>query len=158
MYQKETIETIVNKWIDTKDVFIVDIIINRSNAIKVEIDSNHGIGIVECIELTNFIHANLDREKEDYELEVSSPGLGQKFKVIKQYFKNIGEHVEVTDNEGKKIVGKLKSANEKGFNIEVEKKVKRPGEKKAVMEIEELSYTYSNTKSVKNIIDFKSLK
>lgn len=158
MYQKETIETIVNKWIDTKDAFVVDIIINRSNAIKVEIDSIHGIGINECIELTNFIHSNLDREQEDYELEVTSPGLGQKFKVIKQYIKNIGKNVEVTDNEGEKITGKLKSANEKGFIIEVEKKVKHHGEKKAVIEKEELSYTYSNTNSVKNINDFKSLK
>ena len=67
---------------------------------------------------------NLDRDKEDFELQVSSPGLDLPFGVIEQYYKNEGKKVEVIDTEGSKYTGKLKNVTKGGFELETEDRVK----------------------------------
>ena len=86
----------------------MDVIVGVDDKIVVEIDHADGVWIEDCVELSRFIEAHLDREKEDYELEVGSAGIGQPFKVLQQYLVHIGDDVEVITNAGKKIVGILK--------------------------------------------------
>ncbi len=63
-----------------------------------------GITIDECAAIHRHIEKSLDRDKEDFELQVSSPGLDMPFGVIEQYYKNEGKKVEVVDNEGSKVL------------------------------------------------------
>ena len=78
--------------------------------ILVEIDHKEGVWIEDCVELSRYIESKLNREDEDYELEVGSAGIGQPFKVLQQYINHIGKEVEVLAKDGRKHCGVLKDA------------------------------------------------
>ena len=111
MILKDTVKQIVESFLSNKDYYLVDIIVTKDNRISVEIDHFEGVSIDFCIELSKEIESRLDRETEDYELEVSSAGLTEPFKVLKQYEKNIGNEVEVLTKAGIKMTGVLKSSD-----------------------------------------------
>ena len=95
MIEKELVRQIVEEFIKDKNYYIVDINVSNNNSILVEIDSIDGVLIDKCVELSKFIESRIDREIEDYELEVGSPGLSTPFKVIEQYRKYAVREVEV---------------------------------------------------------------
>ena len=123
--------------------------------IVVEIDHAEGVWIDDCVELSRFIESKLDREEEDYELEVGSAGIGQPFKVLKQYLIHIGKEVEVLTRDGKKLEGVLKDANEENITLTVLKKVKPEGAKRPKLVEEDITYTYNDIKYTKYLISFK---
>ena len=102
MINKNTVKEIVESWLEDKEYFLVDIEISADNKIVVEIDHADGVWIEDCVELSRFIEEHLSRDEEDYELEVGSAGLGQPFKVPRQYECFVGTDVEVLDAHGKK--------------------------------------------------------
>ncbi|MDT8401785.1 MAG: ribosome assembly cofactor RimP [Bacteroidales bacterium] len=150
MINKEIVKDVVKNYCEGRDIFPVDIKVSTTNRITVLVNKPSGISIEECVMLSRHIEANLDREKEDYELNVSSPGLDMPFKVREQYEMSIGRKVEVTDNEGKKITGTLKNVSGEGFEIETEKT--KNGKNK---ETQELSFNFEDVKKVKEVIRFK---
>ena len=81
MIDKKAVKEIVEKWLEDKEYFLVDVEISSSNCIVVEIDHADGVWIEDCAALSRYIEENLSRDAEDYELEVGSAGLGQPFKV-----------------------------------------------------------------------------
>ncbi|MFQ7114133.1 ribosome assembly cofactor RimP, partial [Hallella bergensis] len=85
MIDKSTVKNIVEEWLADKEYFLVDIKVDSNDKITVEIDHADGVYINDCVELSKFIESQLDREQEDYELEVGSAGIGQPFKVEQQY-------------------------------------------------------------------------
>ena len=97
----------------------------------------------------------MDREEEDYELEVGSAGIGQPFKVLQQYLIHIGKEVEVLTKEGKKLEGVLKDANEENMTVTIQKKVKLEGSKRPKMVEEDVTYKYDEIKYTKYLISFK---
>jgi ribosome maturation factor RimP len=107
MIDKNIVKTLVEEWLQDKEYFLVDIQISQDDRIVVEIDHADGVWIEDCVELSKFIEDHLDRDEEDYELEVGSAGLGQPFKVEQQYVNFIGKEVEVLDGDGKKVKGIL---------------------------------------------------
>ena len=145
----------LNEWLEDKEYFLVDIEVTPENKIVVEIDHAEGGWIDDCVELSRFIESKLDREEEDFELEVGSAGIGQPFKVLQQYLIHIGKDVEVLPKEGKKMVGILKEANEENFTLTVQKKVKPEGAKRPKLVDEDITFVYSEIKYTKYIISFK---
>jgi ribosome maturation factor RimP len=121
----------------------------------VEIDHAEGVWIDDCVELSRFIESKLNREEEDFELEVGSAGIGQPFKVLKQYQIHIGKEVEVLGKDGKKLAGILKDANEENFTMTIQKKVKPEGAKRPKLVEEDITFVYSEIKYTKYIISFK---
>ena len=99
----------------------------------------------------------MDREVEDYELEVGSAGLTSPFKVAKQYEKNIGNDIEVLTRDGRKLSGTLQSLAPDGesFVMTVKEKVKEPGKKRPVIVDTPVELKVADTKSVKYQINFK---
>lgn len=155
MIEKKTVCQIVNEWLEEKDYFLVEVTISPDNKIAVEIDHKEGVWIEDCVELSRYIESKLNREKEDYELEVGSAGIGQPFKVLQQYYIHVGEEVEVLTNEGAKVCGTLKGANETGFVVTVNKKVKPEGAKRPKLVEEDNAFTYDEIKYTKYLISFK---
>ena len=130
MIAKESVCQIVNEWLEGKEYFLVEVTISPDNKIVVEIDHKEGVWIEDCVELSRYIESRLDRDKEDFELEVGSAGIGQPFKVLQQYINHVGSDVEVLTQDGRKLTGVLKEANEQHFVITVKKKVKEEGAKR----------------------------
>ena len=87
--------------------FLVSAKVNTQNVISVFVDKANGISISECLQISRFIEQELDREIEDFELSVSSPGLSKPFVVKEQYQKNIGKEIVVKLSDGKKVKGRL---------------------------------------------------
>lgn len=125
MITVEKIRALAQEKLAEGDNYIVDISVKPGNKIIVLLDNFKGVSIKDCVEMSRQIEFNLDREVEDFELNVSSPGLDQPFKVLKQYLKNIGKQVEVVTKENKKIMGTLLSANENEIELESKTKEKK---------------------------------
>ena len=155
MISKNVVEGIVNEWLEDKEYFLVDVTVSPDDKIVVEIDHAEGVWIDDCVELSRFIESKLDREEEDFELEVGSAGIGQPFKVLQQYLIHIGKEVEVLTKEGKKLEGVLKVADADHFVVTVQKKVKPEGAKRPVWVDEDLTFTYDEIKYTKYLISFK---
>lgn len=155
MIDKKTVKEIVEKWLDDKEYFLVDVEISSDNCIVVEIDHKDGVWIEDCAELSRFIEENLNRDTEDYELEVGSAGLGQPFKVAQQYVNFIGQEVEVLDADGKKVKGLLKSVDGNDFVVTVNEKVMVEGKKRPVKMDVDHTYQMDTVKYCKYVISFK---
>ena len=155
MIEKDLIKQTVEEFLEGTDCFIVDVKVGKDNSILVEIDSDEGISIDYCAELARFIESKVDREVEDYELEVGSPGLGSPFKVLEQYYKHEGCEVEVLDLSGVKFQGILVNVSESGFDLEVTRKVKPEGAKRKMEVTENIPFKYENIKYTKYTIRFK---
>ncbi|MGQ9620880.1 MAG: ribosome assembly cofactor RimP, partial [Bacteroidales bacterium] len=109
MIDKAKIETIVKSYIRGTDMFLVNLKVTRDNKITIFVDTPTDITIEQCAELNRFIECNLSRDEEDYELQVSSPGIGHTFVVKEQYIKNLRNIIEVTHLNGEKFKGILKN-------------------------------------------------
>lgn len=154
MIAVETVEKLVKERLDDK-MFIVDINVSKSNVIHVYVDGYDGISIEQCIAISRNVEHNLDREEEDFELEVSSPGLTEGFKVLEQYIKYTGREIEVVDLEGKKLTGLLRVADEHGIVLETSKREKVEGHKKKQLVVRDYKFKYNEIKSAKAVISFK---
>ena len=155
MIAKQKVTEIVNEWLADKEYFLVDVSVSADNCISVEIDHAEGVWIEDCVSLSKHIEANLDREEEDFELEVGSAGIGQPFKVLQQYVNHIGKEVEVLAKDGKKYRGVLTAACEENFTVTIQVKEKPEGAKRPVLVEEDLQFTYDSIKYTKYIINFK---
>ena len=155
MIDKNTVKELVGEWLEGKDYFLVDTTVDEQNKITIEIDHKEGVWIEDCCDLSKYIESKLDREVEDYELEVGSAGIGQPFKVLQQYVNNIGYDVELLTADGKKMEGYLKEADKNGFVVVVEEKQKLEGKKRPVKVEVDKAFGYADVKWVKSIIDFK---
>jgi ribosome maturation factor RimP len=150
MVDKDYIKGVVEEFISGKGIFLVAVKVSSANRITVLADKNEGITIDECVAIHRHIEDNLDREQEDFELQVSSPGLDTPFLVTEQYLKNQGRKVEVTDNDGSRLEGILKNVTEGGFELETE--VKSKGRAK---ELKEISFNYDQVKTTRVILTIK---
>ncbi|MBD9111334.1 ribosome assembly cofactor RimP [Bacteroides nordii] len=155
MIEKKTVCQIVEEWLEGKDYFLVEVTVSLDDKIVVEIDHAEGVWIEDCVELSRFIESKLNREEEDYELEVGSAGIGQPFKVVQQYYNHIGSEVEVLTKSGKKLAGVLKEADEEKFVVTVQKKVKLDGAKRPKLMEEDETFRYDEIKYTKYLISFK---
>ncbi|MFI5196099.1 MAG: ribosome maturation factor RimP [Chitinophagales bacterium] len=113
------------------DIFIVSIKVKPINNIKVYLDADSGFSIEKCTAINRKLYAQIEAEQMfpngDFSLEVSSPGVDEPLVQKRQYKKNIGRKVTITDNEGLEHTGLLKEASEDHIIIEIKgKKPKDP--------------------------------
>jgi ribosome maturation factor RimP len=139
---KEYIQQLVDEFLsENEGCFLVSLKIGGGNQIEVLIDSYQGIMMKDCVSLSRHIEGNLDREEEDFGLQVASAGLSEGFKVFQQYDKNIGREIDVKLRGGEKMLGKLLSATEgEGIVLETTKKVKVGKKKQEVVEEHQLPF------------------
>jgi ribosome maturation factor RimP len=158
MIEKDTIVKLAQERIEelNNGVYIVELNINNGNQIFLELDKEEGsIAIEDCMSVSRNIEHNLDREEEDFSLEVSSAGIDQPFRVLKQYLKNIGREVKVlTFEHGRRIEGLLISADEDQIVVEVKEKKRLEGRKKKIWVSEEIPLKYNEIKETKLVISF----
>ena len=155
MIDKQMVIQLAEEKLASSGNYLVDVEIQPGNVIIVEIDNDEAVCIDDCVELSRFIEEHLDRDSEDFELEVGSAGITSPFKILRQYQKNIGKEVEVLLASDMKLTGILKSADENGIVLTVEKQVKPEGAKRKITVEENLAYTYNEIKSTKYLIRFK---
>ena len=117
MIEKIKILELVNQALEGSDKFLVNLKITPDNRIYVDIDGDNGVTIDDCIELSRAIESQLDRDVEDFALDVSSAGADQPLKLTRQLVKNIGREVEAVTFDGQKTVGVLTAADEASVTL-----------------------------------------
>lgn len=157
MIDKTIIEQIVSDALSGTDKYLVDVTITPTNEITVEIDSDTAVDIDTCAAITRAIEQGVDRDVEDYELEVGSAGLTAPLKIRRQYEKNIGNDVEVLTGDGRKLQGTLTAVSDDfaTFTITTRQKVKQPDKKRPVMVDTPVTIAVADAKYVKYLINFK---
>ena len=148
MIEKDAIQKEVESVLEGTDKFVVEIKVKAGNRITVLLDSDTDIAIDDCIAVTRHIESVFNRETEDYDLTVSSAGIDQPYKMLRQYTKNIGREVEVTFTDGTVFQGNLVSADKDKFSVYRKTKVKK-------VETEETrEILFSEIKHTKEVISF----
>ncbi len=158
MIDKSVIKQLIDEKIEETDnkFFLVDLKVSKANKIIVEMDHEEkSLSIDDCIQFSRQVEHNLDREIEDFELEVSSSGLSNPFRVTKQYIKNIGRPVKVMLKTGKVIEGELIAANEQEITVKYDITEKVEGKKKKITRTIEDKLSLSDINQTKLVITFK---
>ena len=132
-----------------KDIFLVGVKVDNNNKIIVHIDTPLGISIDDCVRVSRELEEKLDRDREDFALEVSSPGLDSPFIVIEQYQKNVGKKINLVKQDGDKLEGILKKTGESGIVLEVTR-----GRKGQTKDLELLELSFAEIKSGRASIQF----
>ena len=153
MIAADTIHQLVREKIDQTDLFLIDIAIKPGNKIVVLIDSMKGLSVDDCVKVSRHIEFSLDREQEDFELQVSSPGADSPFKVIEQYKKHVGKTIDLLAADNTKFSGKLLSSTNDEIVLEVTSAEKKAGKKSK--KIEQHTFKYNQIKQAKATISFK---
>ncbi len=155
MIDKKTVQSVVDEWLAGKEYFLVDLNVSDDDRIVVVIDHAEGVWIEDCAELSRHIESRINREEEDYELEVGSAGLGQPFRVRRQYEIHVGKNVESQTKDGQKYRGTLVSVNENGFVLNVVQKVREEGKKRPVNKEVPVELAFDNVAYTKYLIKIK---
>jgi ribosome maturation factor RimP len=158
--QIESIRKMLEEILSEEPVyFLVDLRIKPINNIKVFLDGDSGITIEKCVQVNRKLYRKLEEAaffpEGDFSLEVSSAGLDEPLKSLRQYKKNVGRLVEVQLQDGTQKEGELKEVSEEGIVVEVatggHSNGKLPSKKK---EISSQSFLFNNIKSTKIQIVF----
>lgn len=155
MITKDTVTQLIENKIAGTDMFIVEVNVRPGNVINVTLDSDSGITIEACTEVHRHILHEMDREVEDYSLEVSSPDLSKPLQVFRQYQKNIGRDLGVKLKDKTKIEGELIAADEIGITLKTEQKEEVPGKKGKKLVERELTFAFADMAEAKVLIRFK---
>jgi len=128
--EKRVAALVEEKIADRPELFLVEVRMLPNNKLIIHVDGDEGISIQDCVAISRHVGFHLEEEnaiEQAYNLEVSSPGVGEPLKLIRQYNKNIGRTVSIKLKEGLKKEGKLLEVTED--NLLIEESVKEKGKK-----------------------------
>lgn len=148
MITEAVVRALVEEKIEGSGLFLVSVKVLPSNRIRVFVDALAGLDVKDCVDISRHIEGNLDREKEDYELEVSSPGLSEPFQHPLQYQKNVGRTLKVISNDGQELKGKLVKFENETITIQPDGKKKKESAEPVIIPLTEI-------KEAKTVISFK---
>lgn len=141
---KQQVTTLLNDALNEReDLFLIDFTIGSGNKINVVIDGDNGVTVKDCISVSRAIEHNLDREEEDFSLEVMSYGAASPLLKARQYVKNIGRDLQIKLQSAEKLEGTLTQANEEKIVLEWKAREPKPvGKGKVTVEKkEEIAYS-----------------
>ena len=138
-----------------RGLYLIDITVSKDNDIEVTVEAEEGVvELDDCVALSRHFETCFDREVEDYSLTVTSAGLDQPFKILKQYQKAVGNKVEVQLKGGKKMVAVLEAADEEGITLKYSQKEAVDGKKKKEIVEHVDRFTMEQINSVRPYIEF----
>lgn len=155
MIDRARIEKLIDEATEGTPCFLVELRIGNSNEIKVEIDSDEGVSIEDCMMVSRGIEHNLDREEEDFSLKVTSPGADKPLRVWRQYKAHVGRTLKIETNEGEQLKGELIAVNNDDLVVMTAPKKVKKGKKKETIEPKEILLKKDDIKSATVVLSFK---
>lgn len=151
----EKVESLIEEALKAdENLFLISFEIKPSNAIEVIIDGDKGVSVEDCIAMSRAIEHNLDREEEDFSLQVMSAGVTEGLVHQRQYAKNIGRTVAVTTADDKKIEGELISTSPSGFTLQWKAREPKPVGKGKVTVTKQEDVAFDMVKKANVVIKF----
>ena len=154
MFKKKVEDLLQNALNEREDLFLIDFTVSNDNAIKVVIDGDDGVLVEDCIYISRAIEHNIDREEEDFSLEVLSAGAASPLTLPRQYKKHVGRDLEVKTSEGENMEGKLDGVDEEGIVLKWKTREPKPVGKGKVTVTKETKVAFNNIKEAKVKIKF----
>jgi ribosome maturation factor RimP len=136
------------------NIFLVDLKISADKSIKVILDGDKEVNIKDCINISRVIEGALDRDEEDFSLEVASAGVGSPLKFPRQYHKNLGRKLEVISTEGFKFEGELTHVKEDAIELQWKQREPKPIGKGKVTVTKNKTLTFDEISQTKVMIKF----
>ncbi|MEA1784579.1 ribosome assembly cofactor RimP [Arenibacter sp. GZD96] len=151
---KEKVEALLEKALaENPALFLIDFSISPDNKITIVIDGDQGVVVQDCMNVSRAIEHNLDREEEDFALEVASAGATAPLLLARQYRKNIGRELEVRTRETK-IEGTLIKATEDDITLEWKAREPKPLGKGKVTVQKKQEIAISDIKEARVVLKF----
>ena len=145
----------IDSEIVARGLYIIEVTVSKDNDVEVTIESEEGkVELEDCVAISRFFETRFDRETEDYSLTVTSAGLDQPFKVLKQFVKAVGKKVEVQLKGGKKMVAVLEAADEESITLKYSQKEAVEGKKKKEIVEHVDRFTMDQVNSVRPFVEF----
>jgi len=138
---------------DRTDLFLIECTISSDHHIRILLDGDQGVNLKTCIEISRSIEHNLDRETEDFSLEVASAGVGNPLQNRRQYTKNIGRKLRVERDSDPTLEGVLTAATETDFTLEWKQREPKPVGKGKQTVIKKEILSYQEIKSAKVLVN-----
>lgn len=139
---------------DNTSLFLIDLTVSENRKIDIIIDGDNGVSLNDCIGISRYVEHRLDREKEDFSIEVSSPGATTPLQHKRQFKKNIGRTLKIVLASGEKVKGKLKDANDTNVTLEWKTREPKPVGKGKRTVVKQLESAYEDIEEAKVIIQF----
>ena len=136
------------------NIFLVDLKISNDKSINVILDGDKEVNIKDCINISRAIEFDLDRDEEDFSLEVASAGVGSPLKFPRQYRKNLGRKLEVISSDGFKFIGELTHVKEDAIELQWKQREPKPIGKGKVTVIKNKILTFDEISQTKVMIKF----
>jgi ribosome maturation factor RimP len=153
MLQEQVENLLEEAFQEYNSLFLISLNISEQNHILIVIDGDGGVSVDDCIAVSRKIENNLDREEEDFSLEVASSGVSEPLKLPRQYQKNIGRKLEV-NTKTDKFVGNLTDVNEDGIVLSWKAKEPKPIGKGKVTVDKEAKIAFQEIEKAKVVITF----
>jgi ribosome maturation factor RimP len=138
---------------DRTDLFLIECTISSDHHIRILLDGDQGVNLKTCIEISRSIEHNLDRETEDFSLEVASAGVGNPLQNRRQYTKNIGRKLRVERDSEPTLEGVLTAATETDFTLEWKQREPKPVGKGKVTVTKKETLSYGEISSAKVLVN-----
>ena len=150
---KEKVETLVQEALaENPSLFLIDLTIGGDNSIRVLLDGDQGVTLEACMQVSRKVEHNLDREENDFSIEVSSCGVGSPLTIPRQFKKNVTRKLEVTDSQDKQVQGTLVEATDTSFTLEWKAREPKPIGKGKVTVTKTREFQYGQYNSAKVIV------
>lgn len=151
---KDKVEALIQEALKAdENLFLISFEIKPSNTIEVIIDGDKGVSVEDCIAMSRAIEHNLDRDEEDFALQVMSAGITEGLVHKRQYAKNIGRTIAVkTAND--KIEGELTETSETGFTLQWKAREPKPIGKGKVTVSKEQNIAYEDVLKANVVVKF----
>ena len=153
-FKNKVQELLDDALIERSHLFLIDLSINDANKISIVLDGDNGVSLQDCIDVSRAVEADLDREEQDFSLEVASAGLSSLLKFVRQYKKNLGRSLKVKTISSEEIEAKLTAVDDEKITLEWQaREPKKIGKGKETVE-KKLDLPYESIKEAIVIVSF----
>lgn len=135
-------------------IFLVDLKVSPDNSIRITLDGDKDLNVKDCISVSREIEGALDREVEDFSLEVASSGVGSALKFPRQYVKNIGRKLEVVLSDGTMLSGELIKVEDQQIELQWKQREPKPIGKGKITVVKNKTITFEEINQSKVVIKF----
>jgi ribosome maturation factor RimP len=151
---KEKVKSLLDKALEEHpSLFLIDFTVGGDNTIKVVLDGDQGVDLQDCMNISRAIEHNLDREEEDFSLEVTSAGATSPLRLPRQYKKNIGRKIKVRTG-AEELEGTLIQTSENSITLEWKAREPKPVGKGKVTVQKKQEIVFSDIQEAKVILKF----
>jgi ribosome maturation factor RimP len=152
---RDTVKKLLEEGLEERqDLFLIDFDVLGDNTIKIVIDGDNGVLVEDCMFISRAIEHNLDREEQDFSLEVLSAGATTPLTNKRQYKKNLGRTLSVKTTSNEDIEGILAEVDDEKILLEWKTREPKPVGKGKVTVKKQAELSYDAISKAQVVIKF----